>query len=485
MDRLRNRIGRLRRDVDGAVAIMAALGLLAFLGIASLAIDVGQFYYARNQLQNAADSAALAAAGNLIKDAGGGVAERDADAAVQAAMTVAQRQSELAGLPALDSGDRTDLTLTFGVWNIDAGNPQTAWTEVGSTCSSDSTVNAVKVQLLRAAGVAYGPVTNIFASVFGVNTSQVAASAIAYLGYTTSVGTGTVKVPLALPSSILTASNGHAGWFASLLGPREAVASTTKTIVFKDTGGSNVASNVPTSPAAALDTNQAYFYTVGSSDPVPDTIKDILKKIYTPSFTSSQGVPVVVASLKVGQQIYPRSEYPWGRSYIGAIFQNLKQAYDYKKNSSGKWHTTLAVFGPLTVASLPWKGGFMSLARLLSPFWPTEALACTTMKPPTVKVTGFINVDITSVTANNSSCDDCNYTFPRTVSGVRYYNKKDCLSGVTNSSWNANTVTVENVTDASTVTPAGSLTGGPSNQDINSAAPADVGALASIPRLVK
>ena len=59
------------------------------------------------------------------------------------------------------------------------------------------------------------------------------------------------------------------------------------------------------------------------------------------------------------------------------------------------------------------------------------------------------------------------------------------MNGVTTSTWNANTVTVANVTDASTVTPAGSLSGGPSNQDINSAAPANVGALASIPRLVK
>jgi hypothetical protein len=460
---------------------MAALGLLAFLGIASLAIDTGQIYYARNQLQNAADSAALAAAANLIKDAGGGVAERDANAASQAAMTVAQRQSQLSGLPALDPGARTDLTLTFGEWNVNAGNPQTAWTEVGSTCSSNSTANAVKVQLRRGAGLAYGPVTNFFACVFGANTSEVAASAIAYLGYTTSVGTGTVQVPLALPSSIVTASSGHSGWFARLLGPRAAVAAT-KTLKFKDTGGSQVTSSVPTSPAAALDSNQPYFYTVGPSDSVPNTIKDILKKVYTPSYTSQN--PVVVASLKVGQQIYPRSEYPWGRSYIGAIFQNLKQAYNYKKDPSGKWHTTLAVFGPKTVASLPMKTGFMTLARLLTPFWPSEAFACTTMNPPTIMVTGFVNVDVIGVTANNTTCDDCTSYRPAN-NGTYYSSKKDCLTNKPDSTWNANTVTVENVTDASTVTPTGSLSGGPSNQTINPGAPASVGSLAAIPRLVK
>ena len=245
-----------------------------------------------------------------------------------------------------------------------------------------------------------------------------------------------------------------------------------------------MANNVPTSPAAALDTSQPYFYTVGSDDAVPDTIKDTLKKIYTPNYTNSSH-PVVVASLKVGQQIYPRSEYPWGQSYIGAIFQNLQTAYNYKKDASGKWHTTLAVFGPLTMTSLLWKAGVMSLARLLTPFRPSEAFACSTMNPPTIMVSGFVNVDITGVTANSSSCDDCNYTFPKTINGIRYSNKKDCLNGVSNSSWNANRVTLQNVTDAGTITPAGSLSGGPSSQGINAAAPANAGALASIARLVR
>jgi hypothetical protein len=43
------------------------------------------------------------------------------------------------------------------------------------------------------------------------------------------------------------------------------------------------------------------------------------------------------------------------------------------------------------------------------------------------------------------------------VSGVYYAHKKDCLNGVSTSSWNANPVTIENVTDARTVTPPGSL----------------------------
>jgi hypothetical protein len=46
-------------------------------------------------------------------------------------------------------------------------------------------------------------------------------------------------------------------------------------------------------------------------------------------------------------------------------------------------------------------------------------------------------------------------------------------------------VTVKNVTDSSTVSPPGSLSGGPPNNVINNNAPTNVGAIATVPRLVK
>ena len=151
MDGLRNSIGRLRRDTDGGVAVMAALCLLAFVGIVSLAIDMGHLYTTRNELQNVADAAALAAAGNLMHDYGAG-AVRDAVAAQQAALTVAQRQSQLSGQTAVADADRNDLSLIFGAWDICKGNPATAWTEIGSTCSSDSNANAVKISIISGLG---------------------------------------------------------------------------------------------------------------------------------------------------------------------------------------------------------------------------------------------------------------------------------------------------------------------------------------------
>ncbi len=65
------------------------------------------------------------------------------------------------------------MTILFGTWNITAGDPSTAWTEIGSTCASDSNANAVKVSIVRAAGTVYGPVSNLFAGILGFNTSTV------------------------------------------------------------------------------------------------------------------------------------------------------------------------------------------------------------------------------------------------------------------------------------------------------------------------
>lgn len=55
---------RFRRET-GATILYVALMLVVFLGVAALAIDIGYERVARNQLQNAADASALAAARKL------------------------------------------------------------------------------------------------------------------------------------------------------------------------------------------------------------------------------------------------------------------------------------------------------------------------------------------------------------------------------------------------------------------------------------
>lgn len=129
---MRTRFRKFVQGAEGSILVLSAIGLVVFLGFASLAIDMGHLYVVRNELQNTADGAALAGVSELIKDQNG-QAVRDAAAAQQAIMAVAQRQSELSGLPSVEASERNDITVVFGEWNIYAGNPDTAWTEIGST----------------------------------------------------------------------------------------------------------------------------------------------------------------------------------------------------------------------------------------------------------------------------------------------------------------------------------------------------------------
>ena len=50
------------KGMRGSYAIMTAILLVVFIGITALAVDVGYLMATRNELQNVADSAALAGA---------------------------------------------------------------------------------------------------------------------------------------------------------------------------------------------------------------------------------------------------------------------------------------------------------------------------------------------------------------------------------------------------------------------------------------
>ena len=235
------------KQTEGATAVIIALSLTAFIAVASLAIDMGQLYTVRNELQNVADAAALAGAGQLVqKDASGNATWDSGHWPGQTAIHVAQTQSQIQGQAAVADGARNDLTILFGAWDIYNSNPSTGLDRPWHECAQHLNANGMRISITRETGKAFGPVTSLFARIFGISSSKVSAIATAYLGYTNEVQTGGVQLPLALPStgpSSPLASNGPAGWFASLFGPSEAVASTAKTIKFRDTGGSTVTVN--------------------------------------------------------------------------------------------------------------------------------------------------------------------------------------------------------------------------------------------------
>ena len=60
-----NPIGRKQRGREGTSSLTVLFALVALIGAASLALDVGAMMVGRTQAQNASDAAALAAAAKM------------------------------------------------------------------------------------------------------------------------------------------------------------------------------------------------------------------------------------------------------------------------------------------------------------------------------------------------------------------------------------------------------------------------------------
>lgn len=104
------------QNQHGAVLILVAVAMVAFLGIAALAIDVGFLMAGKNELQNAADAAALAGASVLARE--------DPDNFNVNEDKIRQAAIEVAGLNSA-SNNKVQLSnenVKIGIWDWD-GDP--------------------------------------------------------------------------------------------------------------------------------------------------------------------------------------------------------------------------------------------------------------------------------------------------------------------------------------------------------------------------
>lgn len=144
---------RLIKQDDGNALVMVGLSMVAIMGFSALAIDVGVMLTARNQLQNAADAAALAGASGLIDS----------------------------------QAEATNRAITYAAANTCLNQPVVI---TGSDVTFP-TASQIRVQALR-------PVNLFFANVLGMNLANIDAVAVAELG--TLSGSSKIK-PWAIPDS--------------------------------------------------------------------------------------------------------------------------------------------------------------------------------------------------------------------------------------------------------------------------------------------
>jgi len=161
---------KLEVQQRGAVAVLAAVTLAMLLGFAALAIDIGYLFVVRNELQNAADAAALAGAGYLYPETGTPLAPNWDLAKQKASTAVSLNKSSNFTL-----ADSQPSQVTYGYWDMAGINGLQASTK---TPGPDD-LAAVMVTISRDSGQNGGAVSLFLAGILGIPTAPVAASAVA------------------------------------------------------------------------------------------------------------------------------------------------------------------------------------------------------------------------------------------------------------------------------------------------------------------
>lgn len=156
--------GLLRRARRGTVLIWGAICMVLLIGFCALAVDFGYTYYVGQQLQNAADAAALAGAQRVWESHGW---------ARSAAQQYSEANDAAGEMVLLDSNTANTDTgdIVVGIYDPD--------TRQFTPSEDKMQANAVQVDAKRREGSPNGPLGLIWGSIFGRDATQFNRWAIA------------------------------------------------------------------------------------------------------------------------------------------------------------------------------------------------------------------------------------------------------------------------------------------------------------------
>lgn len=176
MTRVHRNIGHERR---GTVAVLTAVLMIALFAMIAFAIDLGYMEVAKTELQRTADSAAIAAAWELIRSETASSA--DMSVQISNARTKA-KQFAAANLvltlaPALDNNTSNSSSGDIVIGYM--SNPSSSATTIDTSQPNSS--NAVQVRVRKDTASGNGSVPLFFAKVMGLNSQDMSATATAAL----------------------------------------------------------------------------------------------------------------------------------------------------------------------------------------------------------------------------------------------------------------------------------------------------------------
>ena len=207
---------RVAMNQRGAIAIIVALSMIVLFGFIALGIDVSDLLMIRNELQNAADAGALAGARFLYNEDGTAVNTGSNQIAYNAA--TANKALAMTGAIAVDVNWPAGTDVQRGHWSFGLGSlprdfypneattdPPDLWNKSTEELDEDlNFINAIKV-VARRQGT---PAPSFFARIFGYDDFQLAADAVAYIGFAGTLGPGEVDQPIGICKQAIIDVNG-------------------------------------------------------------------------------------------------------------------------------------------------------------------------------------------------------------------------------------------------------------------------------------
>ena len=186
--KIRQELAARIKDESGVTAILVAIVMVVLISITALAVDIGYVMTTKNELQNVADAAALAATRQLGWDYEQ-MSFDDQQNYVCDPSTIVPIAQDVAGKNQAGAKNISinDADVIIGQWD------GTNFTLTPTLAQPD----AVQVTARRDGG-ANGPITTFFAKIFGVNTVDVWADATAALTAQSTAGPGGLPLPVGI-----------------------------------------------------------------------------------------------------------------------------------------------------------------------------------------------------------------------------------------------------------------------------------------------
>ncbi|RDK01160.1 pilus assembly protein TadE [Paraburkholderia lacunae] len=185
--RATGRLARYRRE-RGTISYVLVFFIFMALAFAAFSVDIGHYFLAQDELQTAADAAAIAGAVALNS----GTSTPGWNTAVAAAASAVRLNTS-------DGVVLTNAAIQSGYWNL-TGSPAGMQASTITPGTYDSP--AVQVTVSRATGLNGGQLVFFFAPLFGVYTTAVTATAVAVVSAPGYVGPGGL-FPVALGKCLL------------------------------------------------------------------------------------------------------------------------------------------------------------------------------------------------------------------------------------------------------------------------------------------